>query len=41
VLSLRLHLIAGAPWCLAGALGMMIGKKLARPVSLEQEFGLA
>jgi hypothetical protein len=41
VLSLRLHLIAGVPWCLAGAIGMMVGRKLARPVSLEQEFGLA
>jgi hypothetical protein len=40
VISLRLHLLAGAPWCLAGAAGMALGKKLAPKQSLEEEFGL-
>ena len=27
--SLRIHVIAGVPWCLAGALGALAGHRLA------------
>ena len=40
VLSVRLHLLAGVPWCLAGVLGAWLGGKLGPEVDFAEELGI-
>ena len=40
MLSLRLHMVAGMVWCVAGALGLAIGSKLAPNMELDLDPGM-
>jgi hypothetical protein len=40
VMAVRLHLLAGIPWCLAGLCGAWLGNKLGPKVDLAEELGI-
>jgi hypothetical protein len=40
VLSVRLHVLAGIPWCAAGLLGAWLGNKLGPKIDLAEELGI-